>query len=57
MGMRGGHGLVVALLVETPHLVLLGQRAPDFEGFVEVALVAAVSPLRPAFHNKNINQG
>ena len=41
MGLGGRHGFVVPLFVETAHLVLLGQGRTYFEGFVEVALVAA----------------
>jgi hypothetical protein len=56
MRLRGGHGPIVALLVETAHLVLLGERPPDSEGFVGVALVAAVPTPGSAIHNKNINR-
>ena len=53
--LRGRHRPVVALLVETPHVVLFGERPSDFEGLVDVALVAAVASFGPAVHNKNIN--
>jgi hypothetical protein len=52
--MGRSHGSVVALLVEAPHVILLRQGSPDFEGLVEVALVAAEASSRATLHNKNI---
>lgn len=56
MGLGRRHGFVVPLLVETAHLVFLGQGRAYFEGFVEVALVAAEESLLPAHNNKTNNK-
>ena len=52
--LRGGHGTVVALLVETFDRVFLGERCTDAEGAVEVGVVQGVSAFGSALHNKYI---
>ena len=56
VGMGRSHRSIIALLIETAYIVLLGQRSPDLKGFIHAGLVTAVASLCPALHNKNINQ-
>lgn len=53
MRLGGGHGAIVALFVELPHLVLFCKGASDAEGPVEGWLITAVSS-SSALHNKTI---